>query len=123
MDARIGQLMRNGTPLYYAYPQGFNAPPVEGTLAQVEAALEMAIPSAQRKTAPAKRPLRCYRVTVSPSITVYSGAHTGDEYTLIVWANSRNEAIRQAREQRRENEGRYAVKATFRARLSVEDER
>lgn len=114
--------MRNGTPVYYAFPQGFDAPAVEGTLAQVEAALERATPKAQRKTAPAKRPRRCYRVTVSPSITVYSGSHTSDEYTLSIWAQSRNEAISKAREQRRENEGRHAVKATFRARLSPDDE-
>lgn len=39
MDARIGQLMRSGAIVHYAYVNGYGAEPVEGTLEQVEIAL------------------------------------------------------------------------------------
>lgn len=121
MDARIGQLIRDGKPIFYAFPRGYGQPPVEGNLAQVEMALGLRAGAKERKTAPAKRQLRKYLVTVTPSIVTYSGTHASDEYTLSMWAYSRSEAISKAREQRRENEGRYAVKATFKARLSLGD--
>jgi len=39
MDHRIGLLTRDGAPVYYAFADGYDAPPVEGALETVEAAL------------------------------------------------------------------------------------
>ena len=39
------------------------------------------------------------------------------EYTVTVFAKSHAEALKQARAERRESEGRYAVPANFRAKM------
>lgn len=41
------------------------------------------------------------------------------EYTVTVFAKSHAEALKQARAERRENEGRYGVPATFRAKRMI----
>lgn len=58
-----------------------------------------------------------YTVTITPKITAYAGASVFGEYTVTVFAKSHAEALKQARAERRESEGRYGVPATFRAKL------
>lgn len=58
-----------------------------------------------------------YEVTITPKITTYTGPSTFGEYTVTVTAKSHAEALKIARAERRESEGRYAVPANFRAKL------
>jgi hypothetical protein len=58
-----------------------------------------------------------YEVTITPKITTYAGSSTFGEYTVTVTAKSHADALKQARADRRESEGRYGVPATFRAKL------
>ena len=58
-----------------------------------------------------------YTVTITPKITAYAGASVFGEYAVTVFAKSHAEALKQARAERRESEGRYAVPANFRAKL------
>ena len=58
-----------------------------------------------------------YTVTITPKITAYAGASVFGEYAVTVFAKSHAEALKQARAERRESEGRYGVPATFRAKL------
>jgi hypothetical protein len=66
--------------------------------------------------------LRVYTVTVTPKIVTYSGVSTFAAYRLDVTAASRAEAIRRARRERSENEGREGVPASFTAKLSADQE-
>lgn len=59
---------------------------------------------------------KTFTVTVTPKMTTYAGSSTFGEYTVEVVAADRTEALKKARADRRENEGRYAVPATFKAR-------
>ena len=58
-----------------------------------------------------------YEVTITPKITAYAGSSVFGEYTVTVFAKSHAEALKTARTERRESEGRYAVPANFRAKL------
>lgn len=123
MDPRIGALA-NGT--FYAYASGYDAEPFMGTRGEVEAALGLA-PSANsaegasfgRRASVAKSaPARCYDVLVSPSVVVHVGAWSGGPYVERVSARSHAQAISKARAMRRDNEGRLAAPATYKATLS-----
>lgn len=54
MDSRIGQLMRDGQIVHYAFVNGYSADPVEGTLEQVEIALGLRRPP-KRARKPGRR--------------------------------------------------------------------
>lgn len=58
---------------------------------------------------------RHWNVTVTPKVTTYAGAQTFGEYTVCVYARTRADAIKEVRQARRENDGRFAVPATYRA--------
>lgn len=130
LDPRIGTLVRGQETVFYAFVNGYHADPLEGTLEQVEAALGLrpatpgtrVVPTpAPRRCAQPSRDLREYAVTVTPSIVTYSGgAYTGGathgEYTVQVFARSHAKALQKARSDRRDEEGRLAVPASFRAR-------
>jgi len=105
MDARIGQLMREGKTVFYAFVASRY---VEGTQEQVEIALGI------RK---ARRVLRRYTVTVTPKYAAYSGSWSAGEYKSEVVAYDRAEAIKQARQEF--NENNFSNAATYRARLAA----
>lgn len=125
LDPRIGVL--NGGK-FYCYPNGNGRPEFVGTLAEVEAALGIRpTPGSQPAPAPASSAmparartsggLRDYEVTITPKVVSYAGAGTFGEYTVTVCARSHSEAIKMARQDRREAEGRHGVAATYRARV------
>lgn len=125
MDARIGQLMRNGAIVHYAFVNGYDSDPVEGTLAEIEVALGLRSPAISKPSAaPAasrrvvRRPVRqarIYLVTVTPRFTLYAGSWASLPYTTEVIADSGRSAIRREREAYNlENMGNPA---SFRARL------
>lgn len=58
-----------------------------------------------------------YEVTITPKITSYADSSTFGEYVVEVTAKSHADALKQARADRRENEGRCGVPATYRAKL------
>jgi hypothetical protein len=111
LDPRIG-ILANGT--YCCFANGYNQPETIGTLAEVQAALGIgkAAPTGPQRPTP-----RTYSVTVTPAITIYAGTNTFGQYTVQVQASTRSQAISLVRQQRRDQEGRYAVPATYRARL------
>ncbi len=133
LDPRIGTLVRGMETVYYAFVHGYQADPLEGSLEQVEVALGLRqAPSAQAAAAPSpvparRRPassgtaLREYTVTVTPSMVTYAGgSYTGSatfgEYTVQVLAKSHAQALQKARRERRDEEGRFGVPASFKAR-------
>jgi hypothetical protein len=61
---------------------------------------------------------RRYTVTVTPSVVAYAGSWAGTSYAVEVYAKDRADAIKQARRARNREEGRYAPKATYTAKLS-----
>lgn len=105
MDPRIGKLLDGS---FYCFPNGYDQPEVRGSLATVTAALRPRNESAKT--------LKTYVVTVTPIVIVYTGLHCGGAYEETVMAPSRDVAISIARKHRFENEGRLAVRASFRAR-------
>jgi hypothetical protein len=127
MDSRIGVLMVNGAHVYYAFLRGNAEPETVGTREEIEVALGIRSPEALavehqdlQTKAPSKprlTTLRSYVVTITPSVVTFAGSHTAGEYTVTKVAVSRNDAISQAREDRRNNEGRHGVSAKFRAHL------
>ena len=131
LDPRIGVLMRNGAPVLYAFHRGNGADPIEGTLQEVEAALglpprlplPLLVDDNENPQAPAK-PLgklgriRRYAVTVTPSVTLYSGSLTFGETVEHVDALNRRDAEKQVRQQLREANGRYGPKYNVVARLA-----
>jgi len=132
LDPRVGVLMRNGAPVFYAYHQGHGADPIEGTLQEVEAALGLPhrlhqpllvddneIPQAPKPLGELGR-LRRYAVTVTPSVTLYSGSLTFGETVEHVDALNRRDAEQQVRQQLREANGRYGPKYNVVAQLADE---
>lgn len=63
---------------------------------------------------------RDYIVTVTPKITTYFGNSVDGQYTTEVVAKTAAEALKKARRERRDNEGRFATPCTYRAKLSKE---
>lgn len=142
MEPRIG-VMASGK--HYAYLHGYDQEPVVGTRESLEQLLqepshpepsepeqapsqateahpELADPkaaaSAKRGQA-ARRVLKTYVVSVEPTVVAYAGSWCGGAYELEVMATSRDEALKQARDQRRKNEGRLAPSARYTARLKA----
>ena len=111
LDPRIGLL---GSGSFYCFPQGYSKPEFVGTQEEVEAALGLRSPALQ---AGDRKQLREYTVFVSPKIVTFAGSGTFGEYQQDVFARTRAEAIKIARAERFEAEGRFAVSATYRAKL------
>lgn len=63
-----------------------------------------------------------YLVTVSPKVVTYAGTHTYGVQSCIVVAKDRAAAIKQVRQERRNEEGRFGVPATFSARQATPEE-
>lgn len=115
LDPRIGML---NSRQFYAFVDGYDAPEVVGTLAEVETALGLR-PPATMPIQPVKKSgaaLRPYQVTVTPSTVTYAGSDTYGEYIVDIDARSHSEAITKVRAARNAAEGRYRVRATYRAK-------
>jgi hypothetical protein len=98
MDARIGQLMRNGAIVHYVFLSGYDCPAVEGSLEEIESALKLHDVPAKHST-PAKperqaRPSRAYIVHIEKKFPAW------DEKGGFDWpvtACDAKDAIKQAR--------------------------
>lgn len=122
MDPRIGVLMREGQHVFYAYTEGYSLPPVEGGLGEVQRALMGAAAAATgTRSGPApsaadRSRLHRYIVEVIPRITVYAGTSTYGSYEVEVTARTSREACSKVRADRRREDGRFVVPASFRGR-------
>ncbi|HGM8087199.1 TPA: hypothetical protein ACKP9S_003570 [Pseudomonas aeruginosa] len=131
IDPRIGILIRNGVEVFYAYHEGYDRPPVEGSLQQVETALgirsaqpEISIDDQCAVSDPqSKKSLsaRTYAVTIKPSVTLYSGSATIGDSVELVDAHTRQEAATIVRKRLRDVNGRYCPKYNVTARLADGD--
>lgn len=137
MDPRIGMLMREGTTVHYAFLEGYDQPAFEGTLEAVEEALGLrsagiarrascqAVPPSESAPRPRRYGaggLKDYIVTVTPKYVVYCGSFADKEHEVEVVAANANDAIRQIRKRRREEDGRLVTPASFRARRAGSSE-
>lgn len=112
LDPRIGMLSGGR---FYCFANGYDRPEIVGTLETVQVALGL-------RAKPAKAAaVRRYQVTVTPQMTIYCGAWCGEAYTVEVDAVSHSRAIAMVRQQRNEEEGRYGVRATYRAKVLERD--
>lgn len=130
MDTRIGQLTRDGRPVFYAYVNGYNQEPFEGTLEQVEIELGLRLACADEldleegeAPAPVKATrsawdVRLYLVTITPRYTIACGGLQFPKYTIEHYARSSNAAIKKAREEH--NDNHWNNPAEYRARLKRE---
>ena len=59
--------------------------------------------------------IKMYKVTVTPKVTVYASTYVGGQYTVDVYAKDSKAAVSKARQQRRDEDGRMAVPASYRA--------
>lgn len=132
MDARIGQLMRDGRPVFYAYVNGYNHEPFEGSLEQVEIELGLRLAGddelyLEDGDSPAPMPVKAsrsswdvrrYLVTVTPRYAISCGYQDVRQYTVEIEARSRNAAIKEARDEH--NENHWNNPARYRARLKPE---
>jgi hypothetical protein len=129
LDPRIGVLVRNSAAVYYAYLNGYEHEPIEGTLNEVESSLGIALTPAQdvgpeRIASPAPLSgresggLRLFAVTMTPNVITYGGSHTYGEAVEYVYAESRTDAERQVRQQLRETNGRHGPRYKVSARLA-----
>ena len=64
---------------------------------------------------------KAYEVTVTPKETTYCGSWVSGEYSVEVKATSRSAAIKAVREDRLYQEGRYAPKVAYKAKLTQAD--
>lgn len=108
LDPRIGVL---NSGKFYCFPKGNGQPEFIGTREEVETIL--GIRPAVAKSAKIRR----YKVTVTPKIATYAGSWRGEEYSVEVDAHNNSEAITKVRQQRNAEEGRYGVRATYRAQV------
>lgn len=121
MDPRIGILQTEQGVVFYAFAHGYDKPETRGSRAEVEHALGL-----RAKPAPRKTTIKLYQVKVTPAVVGYTstgyggGSETHGAYTVEVYAQNAKEAISKARRQRRDEEGRFAVSATFRATCVTE---
>jgi len=121
MDPRIGQLMKEGRIVFYAFVNGYDKPEVTGTLEEIEYALglrdEVVALKEQAKARPA---IRTWVVTITPKITTYASGCTFGAYDVEVDARTYNLAIKAAADDRRESEGAHGVPATYTAKAKGE---
>lgn len=130
IDPRIGVLMRNGAPVFYAFIHGNGKDHLEGTLNEIEQALGVPLSPCSctnSEVAPASEPyqpswgsntgLRRYVVTIVPSVVLYGAGGaigTREEY---VDARNKQEAVREVRQRLREVNDRHDPKYNVTARL------
>lgn len=118
-------------PMYGTYEECFNALDARGGVADpipTDGSYTMddyraALAANKPKTlgvipAPKKRVTREYLVFIEMSERLYAGTAVIDSYCITVFADDRNDAIKQGRENYRDNVGRHGPKATYRACLA-----
>lgn len=115
LDPRIGML---NSGLFYCFPKGYAAPEFIGSRGEVETALGLSKPRVEQASTPGQPTLRTFNVEVTPSVVAHAGTWAGTAYVQQVVASTRAQAISKARAMRRESEGRYAPRATYRASLA-----
>jgi len=119
MDARIGQLMRNGAIVHYAYVSGYAAEPVEGTREQVEIALGLRAAPAPAAPVKAAKPAASkeYNVLITFQYPAWNEVN-GIPYNGI-FATSKREANDRVRNMARDDghiaggKGRVTLTATL----------
>jgi hypothetical protein len=62
---------------------------------------------------------KTYQVTITPKETIYSGSWVSGEYSVEVYAKSASAAITAARQERLDQEGRYAPKVSYKAKIAI----
>lgn len=93
LDPRIGQLMRNGKIVHYAFVNGYDKPEFAGTLEEVEVALGLRKPAVSRK-AKASQEDRDYLVHIEKK---YPAWNEKGGFDLEVKAQNAKEAVKLAR--------------------------
>jgi hypothetical protein len=71
------------------------------------------------KTGAKQMNYKTYEVTITPKETIYSGSWVSREYTVEVYAKSASAAITAARQERLDQEGRYAPKVSYKAKVAI----
>ena len=99
-------MVRGAKQVFFAFVDGYDKPEFQGSLEEVEVALGLR-PAGEPRPTP--KMLRKYRVT---------GTNVFGEYETEVYASSNADAVKKIRQQRHDEDGRYAVPATVRARLA-----
>jgi len=121
MDPRIGQLIRDGRAVHYAFVNGYSADPIEGTLEQVEIALGLRRPAAR----PGKLVRRV--ITLKPYLVHIEKKYPAwDEVGGFDWpidARNGKEAVQKARKHAGDNwiSGRMEGPIFYRARRVDEE--
>ena len=111
MDPRIGELMREGKTVHYAFLNGYDRAPFTGTLGQVEAALGLCNVTYTRS-----KEESLYTVNVCKKFPSWNERGGED---VAVMATSKSDAIKQVREQMArdcaftKSDGRVFYKATL----------
>ncbi len=116
MDSRIGQLMRGGEIVHYAFVNGYDADPVEGTLEQVEIALGLRRPPKRvRKAVRRVAELKPYQVHIEKKYPAWDEVGGFDWH---VQAYNAKDAERKARQYAADNwiSGRMEGPVFYRAR-------
>jgi hypothetical protein len=121
LDPRIG-ILNSG--VHYAFIDGYDKPEFRGTREQVEQRLGLRPQpqpggaASRGRTQPAKpRSVYLYsvRVSVDRAMDAWHGTDRSASYTAEVYAANAREAVKKARQERRDEEGRFAAPATFKA--------
>lgn len=124
LDHRIGCLIRDGIPIYYAFVGGYDRPATEGTLGEVEHALGLQTSRASNRAVRVgdarQLPLRHFAVTVTPTMIAYCGAGQITASVVPVIARTHAEALKKARAEYRLQEGRLGIPVSFRVKLAPE---
>lgn len=111
LDPRIGTL---NSGRFYAFAHGYDKPETVGTLAEVEAALGLIRQTAAQAARTTRPAVRTFTVTITPNVLTW---YAPEAYEVEVDAATHAEAIKAARADRFEVEGRHGIAATYRARL------
>lgn len=106
LDPRIGKLSGDR---FYCFAQGYDRKETIGTLDEIEVALGLRVIKS--------KPMRQYIVTVTPVMITFGSHGASGEYTVNVSAISSSLAITKARQAHNDEEGRFGVRATYRAKL------
>lgn len=104
MDSRIGTLVRDGKKVHYAYPNGYDQPAVEGDVKTLERLLNGTAYQMPAHRGP-QGLLRDFDVTVTASVTVFSGGTRMEPSVIRVSATDHNDACKKARQIVRDADG------------------
>ena len=119
MDARIGQVVREGKTIFYAFIGGRELSNLveSADAADIETALQGKAPAAK---AVAKKPstYHNYAVTVTPKYEFSVGMFRSGSYQVEIAAKTREEAVKEARRRYKENSSFPGDTATYTAKMA-----